>query len=481
MLFFTISIAAEETQDITLFEQAEEHRKLLEYQEAIDCYFANIARSKNHEEVWLSKIRIGECYNAQGLWDRAVYWYLEAYQYDPTRIEPLYTLASNYRQLGEHNLTCLFAHEGLKVPSRQTYLFSEELSISAFYTQHRDEGLTAANDLILSRDVSWNTKHHAYRNLLFYVRPLQGARFHKMEIAPIQVVPGHAIYYYPMNPTICKTEEGYKVICRMHTRVNLKHFCEGEENCISQTKNFLLDYDRNFNEISRKEIIENLPRKRFPTYGLDGLEDSRIFSFKGGYWFTCTTLDTNPNACQLSLCKLEEEKEGDIIFVEKLIPLQGPDPNRQEKNWLPIVLQGKLHLIYSCDPFILYSPHLETGECKAVLQYTPKQDFARFSGSAPPIPFNDGYLMMVHEFVQLPDYSRCYTHRFVYLNQDLLIEKISLPFTFFHVGIEFCGGMALTHSGKEIVFTFGVENQESYMGFVDIDTIWSLLNPLPKN
>src|SRR6185503_3590233 len=105
-------------------------------------------------------------------------------------------------------------------------------------------------------------------------------------------------------------------------------------------------------------------------FNLKGLEDCRIFSVNKEVWFTCTSFDTNPTGQpQISLCKLAEERESKIINVEKLLPLQGPDLNRCEKNWLPFVNNDQLYTIYSYDPFIIYKPDFETGNCETAFSY----------------------------------------------------------------------------------------------------------------
>jgi hypothetical protein len=162
----------------------------------------------------------------------------------------------------------------------------------------------------------------------------------------------------------------------------------------------------------------------------------------------------------------------------KLVPLLGPDPHRCEKNWLPFVKDGSLCAIYSCAPFTIYKPDLETGDCEAVLSYEPDEDFSGFRGSAAPIKYKDGYLMLVHETVQFEDQSRNYLHRFLYLDKNFIVKQFSKPFIFFHRGIEFCCSMTIDHAGKELVMAVGVEDCQAYLYVVNLETVQSLLTPL---
>ena len=87
------------------------------------------------------------------------------------------------------------------------------------------------------------------------------------------------------------------------------------------------------------------------------------------------------------------------LHVEKLVPLKGIDPARCEKNWLPFVKNNELYAIYGYDPLIILKINRETGDCETVLNEEPDHDFSKFRGSAAPIAFDDGYLILVHEVV----------------------------------------------------------------------------------
>jgi hypothetical protein len=167
--------------------------------------------------------------------------------------------------------------------------------------------------------------------------------------------------------------------------------------------------------------------------------------------------------------------------VEKLIPLKGPDPYRCEKNWLPFIEDGLVHFIYSYDPFVIYTHDIDTGHCETSVHYHPDHDFSHMRGSAGPIAFDDGYLLLVHEVVLQSDYSRCYLHRFMQLDSDFHAQKISKPFYFSHHGVEYCASMTLDHSGSELVLGIGIEDSEAYVYFFDCAMIRSLFYPLRDN
>ena len=461
-------------------------------QEAISHYRQCVQADGSIQIKWCACYMLGQCYEDLNDWGSAEYWYLQAYQSDPTRADPLYRLAMYYRKLGQNHLAYLFAKQGASInsiaqadfwiePAILPYQFDEEISIAAYYTSHREEGELIINDLLLERQVPWSSKSQAYRNLLFYAQKLEEKRSIPITFDIPFIQPGAEERYHPMNPSIRRTENGYQVICRTvnYTQTGAKFFSTSDPTGVFKTRNFLLDYDESFNLLAEKEIIEDLPRKKHRFFNLEGLDDCRIFAFNKGVWFSCNTGDTNPFAnFQISLCKLQEEALDSQIKVAKLLPLKGPDLKRCEKNWLPFIKEETLHFIYSYDPLLIYTPNLQTGQCTVFTQYQPYHDFSHFRGSAGPIPFDEGYLVLVHEVALQDDQSRCYLHRFLYLNSDFIVKKISKLFTFNHLGVEYSCSMTLDHSGAQLIIPIGVEDREAYIYFYDCDQIRSCLYPI---
>lgn len=482
-----------------LFYLAQSYICLNKYDDAIKWYQKRIDKGGWKEEVWYSKFMIGQCYEGMGQWDKALDCYLDAHQFNPERAETLYQISRYYRLKEKYHLSYLFAHQGSQVPYPQQqilnvsypiydYLFDEDISVAAYYTPHKEEGYAATNRLMLKKEVPQHIKDQAYKNMLFYVSNLKDAEYKPIQIDLPLIREGLAAHYNPMNPSIKKTDAGYDVICRTvnYMQIGAKHFKSldlFDASNTAKTRNFLVRYDRDFNLLSQKEIIEKLPCERWKVSNVEGLEDCRMFEYNNAIWFACTTLDTNPTGQpQISLCKLADNS-GSLVYAEKLIPLLGPDPFRCEKNWLPFIKDKEIHLIYSYDPLVIYIPKLDEENGKltnqVILRFeNPKHDFSRFSGSAAPVKFEDGYLLLVHETIY-DDMQRNYMHRFVYMDQDFGIKKVSKPFTFLHKGIEYSCGFTIDHSGTKLVIALGIEDREAYLCTVHLDTVRFLLEPLP--
>lgn len=472
-----------------MFYAAVANKGLRNFPEAIRLYKARIDKGGWAEEVWYSKYMIGECYADMGYWDQALHWYLDAYQYRPTRAEPLKNIATYYRLKGINNLAYLFAKQGSQIPYPKedtlfvahpayNYEFDEEISITAFYTPYKQEGLAAINRLLLKRDVPSNVKEQSIRNLLFYVENLKSATFLPINIELPPISESSAERYYLMNPTIQRVDDGYRLICRtvnFSSRGGIEYKSRDPLDDTIRTKNYLCHFGQDLKLVSQKEIIEDLPRDRLNTR-VQGLEDCRLAILNNENWFLASTYDVPPGTIVQVLCKLSSQSNDSSVKVESLVALAGNKPNRTEKNWLPFAKDDKLYAVYLSDPFLIYQINTSTGACEKAVEYEPKSDFSRFRGSAAPIKFDDGYLMLIHEVI-FQD-QRYYTHRFVYMNKDFVIEKVSKPFTFLHKGIEYCCGMTLSHTGKNCILTVGIEDKAGFFCIVDVNSVRSSLDAI---
>lgn len=473
------------------FYLAQSYRCLRKYDDAIKWYKVRIEKGGWVEEVWYSKFMIGEMYEEMGFWDQALHWYLDAYQMCPERSEPLQKIASHYRQTGENNLAYLYAKQGARIPYPKEHLlfvsypaydyqFDEELSIAAFYTPYKNEGFAAANRIILSRKAPGHVKQATYDNMLFYVENLKIDKMLPIKIDLPLIREGSDERYNLMNPSIQKTKDGYNVICRtvnFSQKGGMEYRSRHPDDPTIRTRNFLVRYDPSFQLLSQREIIEELPRERRPSQVV-GLEDCRLIEPDQHLWMFSTTYDAHPSPAGQSLCRMKNDPGAKgPLFVDKLVPLKGFDPTNCEKNWLPFVKENELYAIYGFYPLTIIKINRETGDCPVAFKEETKHDFSRFRGSAAPIAFDDGYLLLVHEVIMKN--QRFYLHRFVYLDKDFHLTKVSKPFTFFHQGIEYCCGMTTDHASKKCILSVGFEDAQAFLLFVDLDHIRTLLEPLP--
>jgi len=197
-----------------MFYLAQTYNCLECHDDSIKWYKKRIAAGGWFEEVWYSKLMIGTIYDAMDLWDQALHWYLEAYQSNPDRAEPLQKIACHYRENSQNHLAYLFAKQGSRIPfpnnqvlfiSRPAYeyQFDEEISIAAFYCpSFKEEGFLAADKLVFNKKVPQYIKDQSYRNLIYYAQPLPAATYIDANLKNLQKVEStpkvtHPYYEFP--------------------------------------------------------------------------------------------------------------------------------------------------------------------------------------------------------------------------------------------------------------------------------------------
>ncbi|MDG1569370.1 tetratricopeptide repeat-containing glycosyltransferase [Bacillus cereus] len=156
-----------------LFYLAQTYFHLSQFENSIKWYKKRVEAGGWVEEVFYSLLRIGFCYEqlanrsankqnevtdadeketVKGQEEQylalAVFYFQKAWEYRPTRAEPLYQLARLYRLQSQNNIALMYALQGKEIPFPKDdllfvdyhvydYLFDYEISISAFYIPHK--------------------------------------------------------------------------------------------------------------------------------------------------------------------------------------------------------------------------------------------------------------------------------------------------------------------------------------------------------
>ena len=101
-------------------------RDVGQYEKAIEMFNKRIAMGGWEEEVFYSKYQIGYCYELLKDNDKAKIAYLKAWEYRPSRAEPLYKISTMCRNAGDYQQAYLFAKRGLEIPRSKDIIFVNE-------------------------------------------------------------------------------------------------------------------------------------------------------------------------------------------------------------------------------------------------------------------------------------------------------------------------------------------------------------------
>jgi len=460
------------------------------YDKAIKLF--NKSKLLEGERGWYSEYMIGRCYDLKEDWENALKYYNSAFERCPSRAEPLYDIAQYYFDQKKYLEAYHFANIGRKIPCPPSnalfierdiyhYKFYQQLTIAAYYIEkYKHKGQKFIDKLLFDHNIPTQVKLNCFNNLLCYAENIKNVEFIPIQVNTPLLCDWSMERYKPYNPSIIKTAEGYIVNCRSVNCMQwYPNYVVIDDSQIPKTKNVFVEYDQNLTKGFEAHIIENPSFAKYQSFN-QGLEDLRLFHLNNEIYFIATTCQLNAQGIPKMCCgKFERNHVDNTVSIDSITLLQGPIQHRPEKNWMPIVLDDELYLIYSFCPYVIYKPNLETGECTQMVNKDPGFDFSRFLGSAPPIPFDEGYLLMVHEGIWRD--RKYYVHRFVYLDKNLEIKKCSRPFTFKHKGIEMCCGMVVNHAADKLIMAIALEDREAYFGLIDLNDVRALLKPLVKN
>ena len=258
-----------------------------------------------------------------------------------------------------------------------------------------------------------------------------------------------------MNPSIANTGDGIRMILRT---VNYEldewgRYTIHDEHGIVRTRNRLLTLDENLEvrgDIALSEVPAGPPLHRSR---VSGCEDCRLIEVGGRWYATATVRDRNDvERCEIALVHLGN---GDISSIQVLDAGTG---GRHEKNWMPFVRDGGLHVLYSCDPLAVLRHDPASGPLTTVSSGPLPPASGPLRGGSQGLPDEEGWIFAVHEVVGDP---RVYAHRLVRLDASLTLTAISPRFSFTGHRIEFCAGIAAV--GDDVVLSFGVGDRSAHL------------------
>ena len=120
----------------------------------------------------------------------------------------------------------------------------------------------------------------------------------------------------------------------------------------------------NVPEISQLNKFNNLSKDKI--YRVNGYEDPRAFIFRGMLCLLVNTCALNEKYTQMCLIKFKLNEinleEDDIINSSDVILLQPSfNDDRSQKNWMPLVKDNRLFLIFCLNPLKVFECDVETG------------------------------------------------------------------------------------------------------------------------
>lgn len=283
-------------------------------------------------------------------------------------------------------------------------------------------------------------------------------------------------YFNECNPSIVRYQNQWYVVLRTvnYTQKGAREWNINHPkfNGVVWTKNYLLIMDDELRIQKEYVIIDPSIVAQPPHYNrpIRGMEDMRLFVRDNKLMATFTLLNTHQLSKNIfsRIGEVEFQTPNDnnqsveVRFIREHGSLNSK-PQEVEKNWLPY----ENGYVYWYNPITV----LDRSGKNAIIRDT-RYDLSTFRGSAGPVQYRDGWLLVVHQ-VAMNAGSRTYYHRFLYLDNNFDVKNISESFHFDHIGIEFCCGLAI-YSNK-IYLTYGIEDYTAellVLNNTDLEDMW---------
>lgn len=348
-------------------------------------------------------------------------------------------------------------------------LISENISKFAYKSDKYEEGLNACLDVIYSFRAEWGLRNDSVNNLRYYASQLP---FYKTKSFGIQKFL-EKDKYHSSSPCLTKIDSGYIHNIRA-VNYNIEHdgsYMIRDSGNVIRTENYFIYLDNNLKQLSEPGKLVNMYDFPFKNH-IQGLEDLRLIDDKS---FFCTCLQFNEKSTP-QMCYGEFERISDFtnkIIVTKLNPIMIHNEVRCEKNWLPFKTEEGMNFIYSFSPFRIYG--IRNGRVVKLVKKNFGQNLDFFRGSSAPVDFELGgilgKIMTVH--IVYNNTPRKYFHLFFWISNDFETYKLSEPFYFSKIGIEF--NLSLTEYKEDFILCFSVNDSSSMMGFISKKDVANML------
>jgi tetratricopeptide (TPR) repeat protein len=472
------------------------------YEKAIEQYKIRITIGGWNQETWYSYYKMGLAYKKINNIEKAIYTWLDAYNFLPTRIENLYEIILHYRNTGKNKLAYriyemakdvirnlnpddktnfLFLHNDI-----YTYQLDYEFIILAYYM-----GLTniEQSTVNLFNNCSENSKvKSTLSNLKFYKKSLKKEKdfdftstltYQSKYVSTLDT-------YYSSSISIIPYQEGYLMNVRY---VNYYIAQENGEYILCNnsiyTINKRIQVNKHFEVMNESLIIFDEPETRPNSRLLQlGVEDMRLFEDKSSkivYFTGCKLNPNSPSSIVYGEYPLPIKDTNEPLIKDKHLNLSISIPNQVhstcEKNWVFVDYNNETHMIYKWYPLQICKIDLSNLSNILDQELTIFEEkpmpliFSHTRGSTNGFKYNHEIWFVIH--IVSYESPRHYYHIICVFDDDLNLLRYSAPFKFQDKPIEYCLGLIVEDT--QLIITYSEFDKSSHVSIYNKEYIESLL------
>jgi glycosyltransferase involved in cell wall biosynthesis len=436
-----------------MFYLAQTYHSLGRWKDSIAMYKKRFAAGGWDEEKWYSLYMIADGYLKLKDPLKFELYMQKAMLFRPGRAEAPYALTKYFREVGDHYKAWYYALRGRSLPvsadalfidkSVYTGKFDYEATILLYYIGKHEEGLHETMKYLLTKS---ECKENVFQNLVFYVKPIgKGVPFPvDRNLFGPDFHPG-SVCLWKSNGILHANVRFVNYRLDAQTR-NIYEMCQDGHYSTSHLVRTENAYVSDGRVVRMQDASVPLPRM---SSHIRGLEDVRVYTDgKGELRFLATQREySEKNRILGGIYDARLGRYRDCAVYEP------PTPTECEKNWLPI--EGTNDIVYAWHPLRVG----QLSDNKLVVKTTHETPwfFRHLRGSAVPFRVDSELWALVH----CVEYStpRKYFHCMAVLDAATYKPlRISLPFAFRAVGIEYCIGMRPLERAIEFVFSSWDDN-----------------------
>jgi tetratricopeptide (TPR) repeat protein len=472
----------EPNNDRYTFYLANSYRDAGQYDNAINAYKKRIAIGGWFDEVWHSHYSIGKCYRNKGDMANAIYWWLEAYNFFPNRIENLYEIIYHYRTNGKNNLAYgifLMADEQRKKNSNTDYLFLQkdvydykldyELSIIGYYCNYANYDLKRISMKVLNYPY---TDHGISNNVLtnykFYAESICGHNLLTDNVRETLKSIGKNLpelkskvesgEFVPSTPSMCMLN-GKLIVNVRYVNYKIKPDGGYENPGSIETINVLatVDIEDDDNWQIENEFVMSYDKTKDNLYV--GLEDVRLYSSADSkiYFNANRGLSYHNIKVEHGIISLNEESRG--VKSSQILDIEGG--KEVEKNWVLFETpQGQMKTIYAWNPLTIGDINPESSQVENKKEYESPHFFKYLRGSTNGIRVKDELWFICHT-VSYED-RRYYYHIIVVIDPNTYeVIRYTPYFTFEKEKVEYTLGFVYFDTTDEILISYSLMDKST--------------------
>ena len=487
ILLLTNGIAEDPTNVRYHFYLANSYHDLGKNEDAIEMYKKRIALGGWNQEVWYSYYRIGLCYNKMEKISDAIYYWLEAYNYLPERLEALHEIMSYYRVKGNqklaidiYNICKTIFDKKVKIDdylflqaSVYSYKIYYEYTICACYV-----GITNINNemmIVLNECKDTNIINNVLSNTKFYKQLLEPMRMIDLTSIKHVLIGTDVIKMYSSSSSIIKVDNQYVMNVRMVNYLidNNGNYHDCEKHIITINKYVVLDSD--FTIVKEQQFNQDYVDRKYI-----GIEDIRIFNDCLDNEKGDETGDEKREINYIGTGYHQNNKIGIVYGKYDLDSEEITDINEIntafttsncEKNWVFTEYNNETHIIYKWHPLQLCKVDKKDNLIRLVKEIEMPAFFSLSRGSTCGSKYEEDIWFVVH--IVSYEQPRHYYHCLVVLDNNMKLKRYSAPFKFKGEPIEYCIGLLVEED--RVIMTYSCWDRTTQLAIYDKTYINDLL------